>query len=100
MNTDKKMKYVIKPIKKTFYLSETEFKRVEAFRFNKGIMFTHYDVADIAKECGFYERMFSWLKKTCKGCNFSNWDDTPPCVYDKENKAFILVGNKLVLEYI
>lgn len=91
------MIYKLKPIDKVFKLTDEEFKHVEAFR-RKDVLFCHYDIVDIAKECGFYERLYDWFKTECAGCNFSNWNDTAPYLYNSEEKTFTLRGNKLVLE--
>ena len=85
------------PIEKTFKLTDEEFRKVEGLRRREGAMFCHYDVADIAKELGFYDRIWDWYKKECKDCNFSYWDDIPVYLYDKENKSFTFRGNKMEL---
>lgn len=85
------------PVDKVFKLTDEEFKHVEAFR-RKDVLFCHYDIADIAKECGFYERLYDWFKKECAGCNFSNWDDVAPYLYNPEEKTFTLRGNKMIFE--
>ena len=90
-----KFKRELKQVEKTFKLTDEEFKKVESFRYNKGRLFYDYDVADIAKECGFYDRMFTWFKKECKNCTFSYWEDTEVYVYDKENKSFTLRGKEM-----
>jgi len=89
-------KFEIRLIDKVFKLTDEEFKHVEAFR-RKDVLFSHYDIADIAKECGFYERLWNWFKTECAGCNFSYWDDASPYVYNPDKKTFTLRGNRLFL---
>lgn len=90
------MKYKNINIDKIFQLTDEEFKHVEAFR-RKDVLFSHYDIADIAKECGFYERLWNWFKTECKGIDFCYWEDTSVYIYNPDEKTFTLRGKKLIM---